>query len=133
MKKPDIAKQSEFLTSKALERQMLGLSIAEYEALTPFEVACELKAAEILRKFGDLRLQILDEHLARLEILANGYQCKGMGKVEDFRLVSREGAADRAEREKAEYEFLLNTQRRVARFKKRRAELLAKREAQNGD
>lgn len=133
MEKPDIAKMSEFLTSKALERQILGLSIAEYEALTPFEVACELKAAEILRKFKDLRFQILDEHLARLEILANGYQFKDLKRVEDFRLTSREGAAGKGEREKAEYEFLLNTQRRVARFKKRRAELLAKREAQNGD
>lgn len=137
MRKPNAEQLSDYLTSMALERQMLGLTKSEYDALTPFEVACELKAVELLRKFKDLRFQILDEHFARLEILANGFKFEDLKRIEDFRLTKREGAESALsdkERKKTEYKFILKDQRCIARFKKRRAELLAKRKAKlNGD
>ena len=46
--KPENVKS--LLIHNAYERQKLGLSVAEYQNLTPFELECEIEALKIIEK-----------------------------------------------------------------------------------
>jgi len=73
-------KQKAQLIKWAEWRQKLGLSIAEFDALTPFEVQCELEAAQNIElekwrekiALRDSLSELLDIHLARIAMLLNG-------------------------------------------------------------
>lgn len=85
--------RAQYLIARAVERQTLGLSVSEYNALTPFEIACELEAQRILgsdneRLFNALKL--LDLHLSTIEILLNGFKFPNAKTLADFRLLKDE-------------------------------------------
>lgn len=86
LKKPTKESVRQFLISSAWERQKLGLSKTEYDALTPFEIKCELEALKFIEQERNNIVEVLDEHFARLEILANGYNFSDLKTTEDFRI-----------------------------------------------
>lgn len=90
IKKPTKESVKQHLISSAWERQKLGLSKSEYDALSPFEIQCELEALKYIEKEKQQFLEILDYHLSRLSILANGYSFTELKSVEDFRLLKTE-------------------------------------------
>lgn len=90
IRKPTKESVKQYLISSAWERQKLGLSKSEYDALSPFEILCELEALKIIEKEKQQFLEILDYHLSRLSILANGYSFTELKSVEDFRLLKTE-------------------------------------------
>lgn len=98
---PDSKSVRNWLISAALERQMLGLSPAEYNALTPSEISAELEAAKILERRRESFFEMFDEHLARLELLANGYTFPDAKSTEDFRILKRRTPAPSEKQRKA--------------------------------
>lgn len=122
-KKPSAKEAEAVLISNALERQMLGLSIAEYSALTPLEIDCELKAHALLQKQKETLLRALDEHLARLEILANGYNFPTVSSAQDFRIFPDKPAPKPKPAGDTELKWLMRDAKNIAEFKKRREEL----------
>ncbi len=89
-KRPDAKSVKDWLISAAWERQRLGLSPAEYNALTPLQIQCELKVANELENKRNQIIELIDEHFARLEFFANGFYFPGMESLEDFRILKRE-------------------------------------------
>jgi hypothetical protein len=87
LKKPSKESVKQVLISSAWERQKLGLSKTEYDALSPFEIKCELEALNIIQEEKKQILQIIDEHFARLELLANGFSFSGCKTVDDFKIL----------------------------------------------
>lgn len=98
---PDKKSIREWLISAALERQILGLSPAEYNALTPSEISAELEAAKILERRRDSFIEMLDEHFARLELLLNGYTFPDAKNTEDFRILKRRTSTPSEKQRKA--------------------------------
>jgi hypothetical protein len=86
LKKPTKESIKQYLISSAWERQKLGLTKTEYDALTPFEIKCELEALKFIEQEKNNIVEVLDEHFARLEILANGYNFADLKTTEDFRI-----------------------------------------------
>ena len=86
LKRPTKESIKQYLVSSAWERQKLGLTKTEYDALTPFEIKCELEALKFIEREKNNLVEILDEHFARLEILANGYNFADLKTTEDFRI-----------------------------------------------
>jgi hypothetical protein len=86
LKRPTKESVRQYLVSSAWERQKLGLTKTEYDALTPFEIKCELEALKFIEREKNNLVEILDEHFARLEILANGYIFADLKTTEDFRI-----------------------------------------------
>lgn len=78
-------KQKKQIIKWADWRQRLGLSVAEFDALTPFELDCEIEAycqriedeQRAKSAYFDNISTLLDLHLARIAMLVNG-----VGKVE---------------------------------------------------
>lgn len=89
LKRPTKESIKQYLVSSAWERQKLGLSKAEYDALTPFEIKCELEALKFIEQEKQRLIEVLDEHFARLEILANGYNFTDLKSTADFRIFKR--------------------------------------------
>lgn len=89
LKRPTKESVKQYLVSSAWERQKLGLSKAEYDALSPFEIKCELEALKYIEQEKQSLFEILDEHFARLEILANGYSFTDLKSTSDFRILKR--------------------------------------------
>lgn len=90
IRKPTKESVKQHLISSAWERQKLGLSKSEYDALSPFEIQCELEALKFIEKEKRQILEILDYHLSRLELLANGYSFTELTSIDDFRLLKTE-------------------------------------------
>lgn len=80
-----------FVRWRAWARQTLGLSLAEFGALTPREIEIELEtAAEIRRRQEageDFRLRLFDAHMAALEMLVHNANYRRPLKTEDFKLL----------------------------------------------
>lgn len=87
---PDAKSVKDWLISAAWERQRLGLSPAEYNALTPLQIQCELEVANELEIRRNQIVELIDEHFARLEFLANGFYFPDLKSIEDFRILKRE-------------------------------------------
>ncbi len=72
----------------------MGISISEFDALTPQEAALELEEASRRRKSDsenfDLLLRLLDGHLATIEMLLNNAHFKRALKVSDFKMIEDE-------------------------------------------
>ena len=85
-KRPTKESVRQFLISSAWERQKLGLTKTEYDALSPFEIKCELEALKFIEQEKSNMLEILDEHFARIEILLNGYNFSELNSISDFRI-----------------------------------------------
>ena len=83
----------ELLYRRAWQRQKLGLSIAEYNALTPREVEIELKACreleDIRREETKYLARLIDEHLAYLECLFFNRYGKRAYDVDEFVLTRK--------------------------------------------
>lgn len=94
MQKPNAKSINDYLTLAALERQRLGLSPSEYYALTPLQVKCELEALKIIAQEKTNALLALDEHLARIEMLLNGYNFPNVKSVDEFRILKRSKAKE---------------------------------------
>ena len=94
---------------------MLGLSPAEYNALTPSEISAELEATKILERRRESFFEMIDEHFARLELLANGYTFPDAKSTEDFRILKRRTPALSEKQRKA------NTQKNIKMAIKMRA------------
>lgn len=71
-----------FAKYRAEARQRLGLSISEFDALTPAEAKIQIAASESFRNERRLELCFLDMHLARIEC----YLLRE-GNPKDYRLV----------------------------------------------
>ena len=78
---------------RARERQKLGLSISEYNALTPRELKAELAAAAEIEKRKsaerELKLKLFDTHLATLEMLTYNANFKGGLKISNFEILKK--------------------------------------------
>lgn len=79
------------LYRRAWQRQRLGLSIAEYNALTPREIEIELKACreleDIRREETNYLARLIDTHFAVLECLYYNTKCRRPRRVDDFALI----------------------------------------------
>ena len=78
-----------FLKWRAWVRQTLGISISEFESLTPHEIDMELIVAEKIKekKFFDFILKLVDSHFATLECIIYNSNYKYPAKIEDFKLL----------------------------------------------
>ena len=90
LKRPTKESLKNYLISSAYERQKLGLTKNEYDALSPFEIKCEIEALKIIEQEKQNLFEILDEHFSRLEILLNGYNFTDLKSVQDFRILKTE-------------------------------------------
>ena len=86
-KRPDAKSVKHWLISAAWERQRLGLSPAEYNALTPLQIQCELEVADCIERKRNQIVELIDEHFARLEFLANGFYFPDLKSIEDFKIL----------------------------------------------
>lgn len=87
MKKLAPEEKAEWLKNRAWERQKLGLQPSEYNALTPFEIKCELEALKIIENERKNVFKLIDEHLARIELLLNGFTFPSIKNIEDLRIL----------------------------------------------
>ena len=92
MANPDSKSQTDkYLKGRAWARQMLGLSLTEFNALTPHEISIELSVArDILQRKLDreeLLLQLIDQHMSSLETIIYNSNYKNSSKISDFRLL----------------------------------------------
>lgn len=124
---PGREEKEAFLISAALERQRLGLTKSEYDALTPFEISCELKALEIINAENRARFEIFDDHMARIALMLNGYAFPELKTVQDFRMVLRKKEKPEGKKRdpKRDLLFSIKWEREKKEFLKRRAELRA--------
>lgn len=129
MEKPAKGEIKNWLVSAAHERQRLGLAKSEYEALTPFEISCELEARELLDRAERFRLEVLDIHLARISLILNGYQFPGLKSIDDCRLFKPEMRAKPAKKDggKLSVAFALKHKREAEEFKRKRDKIRKKR------
>lgn len=86
-KRPDAQSVKNWLISAAWERQRLGLSPAEYNALTPLQIQCELEVADCIERRRNQIVELIDEHFARLEFFANGFYFPDLKSIEDFKIL----------------------------------------------
>lgn len=99
-KRPTKESVRQYLIASAWERQKLGLSKTEYDALSPFEIKCELEALKYIEREKQNIIEALDEHFARLEILANGYNFTELKSTADFRIFKRNQSKEISERQR---------------------------------
>ena len=76
---------------RAWARQTLGLSLSEFERLTPAEIEAETKVAEERRESErgerELLARIIDTHFATVELLLHNANFKHPAKLSDFKLL----------------------------------------------
>lgn len=131
LKRPTKESIKQYLISSAWERQKLGLSKSEYDALSPFEIMCELEALKYIEKEKQSFIEILDEHFARLEILANGYNFTDLKSTADFRIFKRNQSKEISERQrknnvKKNFEMAMKLKSLQERIKAKRDEIRSK-------
>lgn len=130
-KKPTKESIKQYLISSAWERQKLGLSKSEYDALSPFEIKCELEALKYIEKEKQSLIEILDEHFARLEILANGYNFTDLKSTADFRIFKRNQSKEISDRQrknnvKKNFEMAMKLKSLQDKIKAKRDEIRSK-------
>lgn len=80
-----------FVRWRAWARQTLGLTLSEFERLTPREIDIELEVSEEIRRRrdgeADFLLRLLDAHMSTLETITYNASYKRPMKVEDFKLL----------------------------------------------
>lgn len=69
----------------------MGLSIAEYNALTPLELRAELEACRKIEEAGRTRLdfqnKLFDAHCATIEMLIHNAHYKRSARIVEFKLI----------------------------------------------
>mgnify|MGYP001201086098 CR=1 FL=1 len=79
------------LVSNAQQRQLLGLSIAEYNALTPFELYCEIEAFNEIQRLagGKIILSIPNHKEDKARAKANKrfaeYECEMRKRINEYK------------------------------------------------
>lgn len=115
--------RAEWLKNCAWERQKLGLSVAEYNSLTPFEIKCELEALKEIESERKTLLKLIDEHLSRIEILLNGFNFPSVKTIDDLRMlktVKKISSATRRRNEKKNFEMNAKLRKLVNEIKAKR-------------
>lgn len=130
-KKPTKESIKQYLIASAWERQKLGLSKAEYDALSPFEIKCELEALKFIEQEKQNLIEVLDEHFARLEILANGYNFTDLKTTADFRILKRNQNKNISDRQrknnnKKNFEMAMKLKALQEKIKAKRDEIRSK-------
>ena len=104
----------------------MGLSIAEFNALTPSEMNAELEAAaELEKRRLDERehfMRFLDAHLALAHAIAHNAHFKRRVKVDDYKIMSEKKQALTQEQMAIDAKLRAEARARIAQ--KRRKEFL---------
>ena len=137
LKRPTKESVRQFLISSAWERRKLGLTKTEYDALTPFEIKCELEALKFIEQEKNNMLEILDEHFARIEILLNGYNFSELNSISDFRIFKPKknkpvSDKQRKQNTKKNFEMAIKLKALQEQIKAKRNEIRKQRKAYNG-